>query len=198
MKHLKLIPMALMSVALVTACADTDNDGDADAVVTDTDTTAVAPTASTAVRPYDGTGTNTTVTVDAVPQKASASFTSTYPNVSTASWYKYRPMANDEYMDDADYYYAAYQLDGIDYYVWYDDEGNIYRTSNRMKDPSGLPAAVTTTLNAQYPGYTIDEVDEQKEDGMMMYEVKLENDKDEKVKVKIKPDGTIHKLKKTD
>jgi hypothetical protein len=49
-------------------------------------------------------------------------------------------------------------------------------------------------LNAQYPGYAIEEVDRENDKDMEMYEIKLRKG-EEKAKLKVLPNGEVFKRK---
>jgi uncharacterized membrane protein YkoI len=96
-------------------------------------------------------------------------------------------------MDD-NYYYVRYNNDGADYVSWYNNRGEWVKTSTRITGNPNLPDAVNKTINAQYPGYTIVEIDKENDKNMDMYEVELKKG-EAKAKLKILPDGTVFKRK---
>ena len=151
------------------------------------DVTTVANEANTA-------GTAATVSADNVPDTIRTSFMAKYPNATKVTWKKYEPQEDDGLSRNEEYWYTTYSNEGADYTSWYDNQGLWVKTSTKVPGPSSLPDAVNKTINAQYPGYTIDEIDKENDKDMDMYEVKLVKG-DQKAKLKILPNGEVFKRK---
>ena len=96
---------------------------------------------------------------------------------------KYDPIETDNMKMDDQYYLFRFGNDGSDYTSWYNNRGNWVKTSTRILNNSSLPDAVNKTINQQYPGYTIEEIDKENDKDMEMYEIKLTKG-GEKAKIK--------------
>lgn len=113
-----------------------------------------------------------------VPVTIRTSFDTKYPKASRIMWYQYAPdktMPADPTvwyygLDDKDYY-VTFNWQDADYIAWYDN-GNWIRSSQRIDDID-LPADVMRAINTQYPGYTIADVDMERDNKQELYEVKL-------------------------
>ncbi len=139
-------------------------------------------------------GKSTTVMAEAVPDTIKMLFAKKYPKALQTTWMKYEPVESDEMKMDDEYYFVRFANDGADYTSWYNNRGDWVKTSTRVDGNSALPDAVNQTINAQYPGYTIEEIDKENDKDMEMYEIKLKKG-DEKAKLKILPNGDIFKRK---
>src|SRR5215212_474961 len=108
------------SAALLAACGNdaSDNNTTTDSASTNTSTTTT------------GTDKMTTTTVE-VPAPTRTVFESKYPKASNVTWNHYQvntaPIEWDwtgwSAIDENDYV-ASFNMDGSDYWVWYDDSGN--------------------------------------------------------------------------
>lgn len=113
-----------------------------------------------------------------VPATIRTSFDTKYPKASKVMWYQYAPdktMPADPTawyygLDDKDYY-VTFNWQDADYIAWYDN-GNWIRSSQRIDDID-LPADIMRAINTQYPGYTIADVDMERDSKQELYEVKL-------------------------
>ncbi len=180
------VAMAAMAV-IATSCGEssTKETNTADTVTTTMDNTApeTVPVTQTIV----------------VPDQTRITFQTKYPNVTNPSWSRYEPMDNIDWdwsgwprMDSSDYM-VRFNVDGNDYWEWYDD-GNWIGTVTTMKDYAGLPAAVNKTIQTDYSGYTIVSVDKEVDKNRTAYEVELMKGED-KVKMLIAENGSILKKK---
>ncbi len=189
---------ALAGAALFTSCKDAKDETTETTTATETtvgmDTMAVTDVSQEASLNDDG---SVTVEATAVPDSVRTTFTTKYPKAEKIVWKRYTP--NERNTDarlvrDREYYYVVYYDNGTDYTSWYDNRGQWVKTSSRVPGPAQLPDAVNKTLNTQYAGYTAVEIDKENDKDMDMYEIELKKGED-KVKVKILPDGTIYKAK---
>lgn len=140
-------------------------------------------------------------TADTVPVPATirASFDTKYPKATKIMWYQYTPdktMAADPtawwtVLDDKDYY-VTFNWNDADYIAWYDN-GNWIRSS-QMIDNIDLPADVMRSINTQYPGYSITDVDLEHDNKQDLYEVKLVKG-DSKWNVHYMANGTVARKK---
>jgi len=134
-----------------------------------------------------------------VPATIQTSFSTKYPSATKVMWYQYTPdktMPADPTvwyygLDDKDYY-VTFNWDNSDYIAWYDN-GNWIRSSQRI-DNIDLPADVMRAINTQYPGYTITDVDMERDNKQELYEVKLAKG-DSKWNVHYTPTGTVSRKK---
>lgn len=167
---------------------------------------------STAPGDRDSTASNSTTTtttdnstgatkVEVVPA-AKTNFESKYPGASNVSWGYYEPYSDIDWewagwpaLDTKDYT-VRYNLDGNDYYTWYDEEGNWIGTTNVVTNHSSLPAPVNSAIKREFKDYTITSVNKENDKNREAYEVKLEKGSD-KATVLITADGTVFKKKGT-
>lgn len=167
---------------------------------------------STAPGDRDSTASNSTTTtttdnstgatkVEVVPA-AKTNFESKYPGASNVSWGYYEPYSDIDWewagwpaLDTKDYT-VRYNLDGNDYYTWYDEEGNWIGTTNVVTNHSSLPAPVNSAIKREFKDYTITSVNKENDKNREAYEVKLEKGSD-KATALITADGTVFKKKGT-
>ena len=185
----QFLPIMAFAVVTFLGCKEYKTTDTETSVATDTVTTPVADVARTA-------NNSNTVAIDQseVPDTVRTSFTRKYMNASKVNWMQYEPTDYDDLEMDQKYYYVTYYSDGADYTSWYDNRGEWVKTSTEVKGNANLPDAVNKTINAQYAGYTIVEIDKENDKNRELYEIELENG-DKKAKLKILPNGQIVKRK---
>lgn len=140
-----------------------------------------------------------TVDTVIVPVEIRTSFDTKYPKATKVMWYQYSPdkiKPTDPTvwyygLDDKDYY-VTFFWDDADYIAWYDN-GNWIRSSKTV-DNIDLPADVMRSINTQYPGFRIADVDMEKDNKQELYEVKLVKG-DTKWNVHYTPNGTVARKK---
>ncbi len=154
------------------------------------DTIPVSVVAQTA----DTSGTSSMLNAEQVPDTIRTSFMMKYPKAMKPVWIKYTPEADDDMNMDATYYNVHFMNNGEDVTAWYDNYGAWVKTSTRIPGDSRLPDPVNKTLNAMYPGYKIDEIEKENDKDMDMYKIKIFKG-DNKVKLKILPNGEVFKRK---
>lgn len=181
-------PTMAASLLLLASC-----DADKKSETTETTTVSEVPL-TTVAKTAETEGKTTVITTADVPDSVLMSFKTKYPTIEKVEWVKYEPIESDELDMDDNYYYVRYNNNGADYTSWYNNMGEWVKTSTKIEGNANLPDAVNQTINTQYPGYTIVEIDKENDKNMDMYEVELKKD-DAKVKVKILPDGTVFKRK---
>lgn len=168
-------------------------------------TTETKNTDSTASASDNANTNNTSATGKTVevPAATRTSFESKYPNASNVTWTYYEePYTTIDWewtgwpTVDANDYMVRYNWDGMDYYSWYDQDGNWIGTTNVITNFSSLPSAVNNTINKQYAGYTVVSADKENDKNREAYEVQLEKG-DNKVTALIAADGTVLKKKGT-
>jgi uncharacterized membrane protein YkoI len=134
-----------------------------------------------------------------VPAAIRSSFDTKYPKATKVVWYQYTPDATMPAdptawyygLDDKDYY-VTFNWEDADYIAWYDN-GNWIRSSQRI-DNIDLPADVMRSINTQYPGYRITDVDLEHDQKQTLYEVKLVKG-DSRWNVHYTPTGTVARKK---
>jgi uncharacterized membrane protein YkoI len=152
------------------------------------------------------TGTTTTTTPSGttviVPAGTQTAFTTQYPTASNVVWTNYDAgvvvpidweMAGWTTLDANDYL-VRFDMDNENYYAWYDSDGNWIGSVYTMKDPTQLPAAVSTAVNNKYAGYTITDVDREFQKDRIAYEIEMKKD-DSRVKLLVDAEGNILKEK---
>ncbi len=134
------------------------------------------------------------------------SFTTQYPTGTNVVWSYYDPnvvILNDWELGgwtvaDAEEYAVRFNMDGEDYYAWYDSDGNWIGTAYVVRDYSKLPVVVNSYIHDAYPAYTISSVNREYYKDIAAYEVTLKSDKT-KVVLLVDDNGNILKQKvKTD
>lgn len=136
-----------------------------------------------------------------VPANIQTSFTTQYPAATNVTWNRYDvatvpidwELAGWTVLD-ADDYAVAYNLDGENYYSWYDAEGNWIGSSSAVTDYTKLPSSISTMIKDKYSGYTIEKVDREMWKDQTAYEVKLKNG-DSKIKLLVDNNGNVLKEK---
>ena len=137
-----------------------------------------------------------------VPEATMTAFTKQYPGAANAVWSNYDSlaavpidlrMAGFKKMDAEDRL-VKFDLDGENYYSWYDSDGNWVGSAYNMKDFAKLPAAVNTAvknaIKTRYPGYTITNVNKEFQKNKTTYEIELKKE-NTKVRMLANADGKI-------
>jgi uncharacterized membrane protein YkoI len=143
----------------------------------------------------------TSAAIDTVPPASiKTSFTTRYPNASNVKWYSFTPATTIEpgmwYSTlGPDDYYVSFIMDDADYIAWYDNGNWIYST--QRIDDTELPAAVSSAINSEYPGFVITDVDREHDAKQMLYEVKLQKG-NQRWNIHYTPAGTVFKKKQRD
>lgn len=146
--------------------------------------------------PYQATDSGIVVT-----DGTRTAFTTQYPGATNIVWTNYDgtvvpidwELAGWTVMDNDDYL-VRFDLDNENYYAWYDSDGNWIGTAYAIADFKTLPASVHTTLNAQFPNYTISSVNREFQKDRMAYEIEMKN-AESKVKLLVDANGNILKQK---
>lgn len=186
MKPIRLAFAAAIALSIV-SCSDEKK---TDATVKSDTTAPVQAVAKVAATE----GTSANISAAEVPDTIKNSFAAKYPKAVTPQWVRYTPVESDYLPMDDQYYYVVFINNGEDVTSWYNNKGEWVRTSVKVKGDPRLPDAVNRTLNAQYPGYKIEEVDRENDKDMDMYEIKLRKG-EEKAKLKVLPNGEVFKRK---
>jgi len=146
------------------------------------------------------TNTMSTKTSIEVPAATRTSFEMKYPKAADVNWSHYETMTVPiewewtgwPAMDTSDYV-ASFNVDGSDYWVWYDDEGDWVGTVTEISN-TGLPAAVNNVIQSKYAGYSVVSADKENDKNRTAYELKMENGKD-KIKLLVDENGNVLKKK---
>ena len=151
--------------------------------------------------PYKATDTTETFVVVA-PDGTQQTFITQYPNSTNAVWSYYSPntvILNDwELLGwrtlDANDYVVRFDMDGENYYAWYDADGTWIGTAYVISDFNKVPANIHSAITTNYPGYTISTVNRNFQKDHKAYEVTLRNSEN-RVVLLIDNDGNIVKSK---
>lgn len=181
----KFIAIGAISLVTVTSCKQKTEE-----------TTTTIPVKDVAME-AQSKGNATVVDMGDVPDSIHTSFMVKYPGATKVVWKKYEPQEDDGLSRDDQYYYATYYNDGADYTSWYNNRGLWARTSTVISGPKELPDAVNKTVNAKFPGYTIEKIEKEEDEGVTEYELKLTKG-ELTAKLKVLPNGEISKQKLKD
>lgn len=155
--------------------------------------------------PYRATDTNMngtqTTAVVVAPAGVHSAFTTQYPTASNLVWSSYDAtvvpiewdMTGWNAMSEGDYL-ARFDMDGDNYYAWYDANGNWVGSAYAVRDLNTVPSVVSKAVMDKYPGYTIQSVQRELHKDGTRYEVVATN-ADTKAKLLVDPNGTIVKEK---
>jgi hypothetical protein len=152
---------------------------------------------------YNATSDNAAYNVD-VPLTIRSGFAVNYPDASNVVWNRYDAaiVPIDWEMTgwtalDTDDYAVSFDMGGSKYYAWYDSNGELVGTAYAVTDHTKLPGAVTTLLNNNYKGYTIDAIQREMWRSNTAYELKLSQG-DKKIKLLVDSNGSVIKEKAND
>jgi len=150
--------------------------------------------------PYRATSSTVVVAPDAIQ----TSFSTQYPGATNVAWMNYDPTV-DPMIDwdlagwdalDANAYVVRFDMNGDNYYAWYNNNGDWIGTAYVVRDYNSLPSAVNTTLNSQYSDYRITKIEREFHKDRVAYEIVLERSSDNsKVKLLVDANGNIIKQK---
>lgn len=148
--------------------------------------------------PYKATDTGVVI----APAGTQQAFLTQYPGSTNVVWSYYAPntvILNDwELLGwralDANDYAVRFNMDGEDYYAWYDADGTWIGTAYVVKDYNTLPTAIHSTITTNYPGYTIASVNREFQKDRMAYEITLKGTND-KIVMLVDNDGNVIKYK---
>jgi hypothetical protein len=136
-----------------------------------------------------------------VPPATKTHFETAYPNATNVTWTRYdEPVSTIEWdwtawpVLDTNDYVVNYDWNGMDYYTWYDENGNWIGSTGTVTDIANLPTAVSNAVKKQFSGYTVTSVDKENDKNREAYEIKMERG-DDKMKALITSDGTVLKKK---
>lgn len=150
--------------------------------------------------PYRATSSTVVVAPDAIQ----TSFSAQYPGAINVVWMNYDPtvepsidweLAGWDAMDASDYV-VRFDMNGDNYYAWYDNNGDWIGTAYVVTDYKTLPSAVTATLNSQFSDYHITKIEREFHKDRVAYEVVLARSSDgSKIKLLVDANGNIIKQK---
>lgn len=130
------------------------------------------------------------------------SFAAKYPQAANVTWNYHEPTVISPIdwewsgwpQIGEDDYYASFNTNNEDYWVWYDQDGNWIGTISEVSDHKSLPSAVNNTIRNEFGGYTIESVDKENDKNRVAYEVDLVKGED-KVTALIAENGKVMKKK---
>ena len=186
-KHLAVL--TALSTFTIIGC---DNNKEDETTVTTTENQ--AENASMASENTTATTGTATITDADVPAEVKTTFTAKYPKAQSTTWTRYQPVADDGLDMNETYYYVRFNNDGSDYINWYNMKGEWVKTSTLVSNESDLPSPVNKYIKDNYSGYTVEEINKENDKDRDVYEIKL-NKGDEKLKIKVTPQGEIVKMK---
>ena len=115
--------------------------------------------------------------VNDVPAKVTETFNAKYPDT-TAHWEKERGKIKAEFV-----------VNGQETEAWFDKDGTWIGTETNFRGT--LPEAVQNYINANYDGYTVDDVDWIETPTVNYFDIELEKLAKPDVRLLIKEDGTL-------
>ncbi|MDX9749608.1 MAG: PepSY-like domain-containing protein [Flavobacteriales bacterium] len=98
-----------------------------------------------------------------VPAPVQAAFSKAFPNAMDVEW----KLSGTQYKVEFET-----GLFFTDHEAWYDAAGKMLRHEEELS-PGDLPAAVTAAINAEFPGYRVDDTERITLDGAVSYVVEL-------------------------
>ena len=150
-----------------------------------------------------GTPYRATDTTLGVPDNTQRTFITQYPNSSDVVWAMYDPnvvVLNDweltgwQTLDETDYV-VRFNMDGEQYYAWYDNDGSWVGTAYVVRDYNALPAGINTSLRTLYPSHTITSAHREYYSDRNLYEVVMKAEDGTKVVLLVDNDGNVIKKK---
>ena len=124
-----------------------------------------------------------------------------YPDATNVTWTNYDGSTvpidwelTDWTVAGTDDYVVRFDMGSDNYYAFYDADGTWIGSAYAMSSTSILPSAVTTTLNNQYKGYTIESIQKETWKDKTAFELKLVNG-ESRVKLLVDSNGTVLKSK---
>jgi hypothetical protein len=189
-----MIPFAAIAIAATVSC-NNSTDGDKTQVK---DTTAMTTTENNTVHTKKIKSGKAVEVMPVIQTK----FTEKYPEAKEVEWTKYddamAPIDIDWDLSgwkplDTSIYTATYVIDTTDYWSWFTPSGDWIATVSTIPS-NGLPDAVNKTLESQFPGYTITNVNKENDKNRTAYEIKMEKGED-KMKALIDQNGNVMKKK---
>src|SRR5215216_7259927 len=111
------------------------------------------------------TSTSENAAYASLPSTLRLDFERHYPDATNVTWSQYDATTvpidwelTDWSAMDASDYVVRFDMGSNNYYALYDANGTWIGSAYAMSNTALLPSAVTTTLNSQFKGYTIDAV----------------------------------------
>lgn len=97
-----------------------------------------------------------------VPTNLQTAFTKAYSNATDVEWEK-----------EMNNYKVEFEIDRMDYEVWYTSDGNIVKTEMDIA-VSAVPTTISNAIKKKYPDYKIDNVEMKEEGNKKIYKVEIE------------------------
>ena len=136
-----------------------------------------------------------------MPASIRMDFERHYPDATNVTWATYdgSVLPIDWELTDwtvlgTDDYVVRFDMGSDNYYAWYDADGTWIGSAYTLSNTAILPSAVSTTLNNQYKGYTIESIQKETWKDKTAYELKLVSG-ESRVKLLVDANGTILKTK---
>lgn len=136
-----------------------------------------------------------------VPMEIHTTFVDQYPTATNFAWTTYDAnllpidwdFAGWPVMNETDYV-VQFDMDGDRYFAYYDATGEWIGSAYAITNFESLPTLVKNTINREYGGYSITEINREFRGDSRAYEVELKN-MDSKVTLLINENGSILKRK---
>lgn len=103
-----------------------------------------------------------------VPNEVKSAFDKAYSGASDVEWEK-----------SADNFNVEFDLDRMDYEIWYSAAGKVLKMEQEVKE-NDLPASVKNALKSNYSGFKIEDAEMRKEGNTTTYKVELDKGNEEK------------------
>ena len=132
------------------------------------------------------------VVPEAVPQEVRSGFTTKYPSVTPIEWSRYEPSDDDDLDKELSYYIVRFNNGGTEYMDWFNNKGEWVKNSTILQGNPALPEPVNNYLHTNYIGYEVEEIKKENDKNVELFEIKIRKG-DDKVKLKILPNGEIYK-----
>lgn len=114
-----------------------------------------------------------------VPTNLQTAFTKAYSNATDVEWEK-----------EMNNYKVEFEIDRMDYEVWYTSDGNSVKTEMDIA-VSAVPTTISNAIKKKYPDYKIDNVEMKEEGNKKIYKVEIEKGWIKERKLVLDATGTI-------
>lgn len=114
----------------------------------------------------------------------------------TAGLLKEYPTATDiEWERKGTDYKVEFDVGKMEHEIWFNKDGDVVKVEKEITR-SEIPAALLAVIGKDYPEYKIDSVESTMKNGVTTYEIELEKDWNESLKVTFSTSGKVLNIKK--
>lgn len=118
------------------------------------------------------------------------------PENFTAGLLKEYPTATDiEWERKGTDYKVEFDVGKMEHEIWFNKDGDVVKVEKEITR-SEIPAALLAVIGKDYPEYKIDSVESTMKNGVTTYEIELEKDWNESLKVTFSTSGKVLNIKK--